>query len=236
MLELRGVDVTFDRQPALQGLDLSVRCGEFVVVLGASGCGKTTLLRVAAGLLTANAGRLGNHFRRTGLVFQEPRLLPWADALENAAFGLKALGANAEKRRRRAHDLLVEVGFSDADMAKRPAALSGGMRQRVALARALAIGPNLILLDEPFSALDYGLRWRLQDLVRAETQRCGAATLFVTHDATEAVRLATRIVVLSKRPGRVVAELQNTPETDPARAFARAAALLQEPEVAAAIL
>ena len=235
MLKLENVDVDFSGYAALSGVSFSVEPREFVVVLGASGCGKTTLLRLIAGSLSCREGCVKNKFRRLAVVYQEPRLLPWADALDNAAFGLKALGVGVRERRAIAKLLLARFGFQDADMRKRPAALSGGMRQRVAIARALAIEPDLILLDEPFSALDSGLRRRLQDETRAAVERLGAALLFVTHDAPEAARLASRILVLSKNPGRLVADIFNAPEPDPALAFQRAANLLQRPEVAAAL-
>ena len=142
-------------------------------MLGASGCGKTTLLRLAARSLAPSAGRINNRFARVAVVFQEPRLMPWADALDNAAFGLKALGWAAAPRRAKARELLLRLGLRDSDLSKRPPALSGGMRQRVALARAMAIEPDLILMDKPFSALDLGLRRQLQDLLRAEVERAG---------------------------------------------------------------
>ncbi|MGO4870287.1 MAG: ABC transporter ATP-binding protein [Roseiarcus sp.] len=236
MLSLSQIHVAFDGQAAIDGLTLTVAAGEFVVVLGASGCGKTTLLRLAARSLAPSAGRVDNRFARVAVVFQEPRLMPWADALDNAAFGLKALGWAAAPRRAKARELLLRLGLRDSDLSKRPPALSGGMRQRVALARAMAIEPDLILMDEPFSALDLGLRRQLQDLLRAEVERAGTAALFVTHDVAEAARLASRIVVLSPRPARCVADLPNAPTRDPAAILRSAASLLQRPEIAGALL
>ncbi|MEP9351339.1 ATP-binding cassette domain-containing protein [Xanthobacter sp. KR7-225] len=235
MLSLSGVRLSFADGPVLDGIDLCVPKGRLVALIGPSGCGKTTLLGVAAGAARPEAGAVENGFARTAMVFQEPRLLPWAGALDNAAFGLKALGVGRAARRARAQDILLRLGLVPRDLGKRPAALSGGMRQRVAVARALAVEPDLLLMDEPFSALDVGLRAELQGQVRGEVERAGIAVLFVTHDITEAVRIADRIVVLSPRPARVVEDLASTPVVEPSMVFAQAARLLALPRVAAAL-
>jgi NitT/TauT family transport system ATP-binding protein len=235
MLTLTALSHNFGPQPVLDRIDLTVAPGEFVVVIGASGCGKTTLLRLAAGALAPSTGRVENHFSRTACVFQEPRLLPWRDAIDNAGFGLKALGLDGPNRRARAADILTRLGFSAADLRKRPAALSGGMAQRVALARALAIAPDLLLMDEPFGALDIGTRRRMQDLTRQEAEQAGMAVLFVTHDIAEALRLASRIVVLSPQPGQIVANFAHAPLRDPAEIFKAASVLLKRPEIEAAL-
>jgi NitT/TauT family transport system ATP-binding protein len=235
MLHFAKVSLDFNEEPVLASLDLQVAAGEFVVVIGPSGCGKTTLLRLASGLLPPSAGRVENQFLRTASVYQDPRLPPWASAVDNAAFGLKALGQARHERRQRAATLLRRLGLAEADLAKRPAALSGGMRQRVAIARALAVEPGLLLMDEPFAALDIGLRRHLQDLVRDEAQSRRIAALFVTHDIAEAIRLASRIIVLSPRPAHIVADIPNIPLCDPAEIFAAAAALLRHPEIESAL-
>ncbi|MFG1357481.1 ABC transporter ATP-binding protein [Xanthobacter pseudotagetidis] len=235
MLSLKGVRLSFGDGPVLDGIDLAVAKGTLVGLIGPSGCGKTTLLGLAAGTARPEAGEVRNGFARTAMVFQEPRLLPWASALDNAAFGLKAAGMARGARHARAQAILQRLGLALRDLGKRPAALSGGMRQRVAIARALAVEPDLLLMDEPFSALDVGLRAELQALVRAEVERAGIAVLFVTHDVTEAVRLSDRIVVLSPRPARVVADLPSTPLDAPSAVFAEASRLLALPQVARAL-
>ncbi len=234
MLVFDGVHFSFGDAPVIGGLDLEIAPGRLTVLLGRSGCGKTTALRLAAGLLKPSRGRVTNAFRRTAHVFQEPRLLPWADALDNAAFGLKALGYSVKARRERAAALLLRLGLEKADLTKLPAELSGGMAQRVAIARALASEPDLVLMDEPFAALDASLRAEMQDMLRAEIEGRRLAALFVTHDAPEAVRLADRIAVLSTRPARVAASFDATPVAGQAAIYDAAARLLRAPEVAKA--
>ena len=236
MLIFDNVTLNFADGPVFERLDLTVEPGQLVALLGPSGCGKTRALKIAAGLIKPTGGRIENRFRRTAIVFQEPRLLPWANARDNAAFALAAMGIERAVSRVRAAELLTSFGFAPADLAKRPAELSGGMQSRVAIARAYAVEPDLVLMDEPFAALDVGLRRDLQDLVRDAVERRGAAVLFVTHDVTEAVRLADRIMVLSPRPARVVYEIGSAPITDPAVIHKAAAALLEKPPVRAALL
>lgn len=234
-LTFAGVGLSYRGEPVFTSVDLTVAPGEFVALLGPSGCGKTTMLRLAGGALAPERGRVENTYARTAAVYQAPRLLRWMAALDNAAFGMKAAGVPRAERRERARAILLRLGLAEDDLAKRPSALSGGMAQRVAFARALAVEPDFILMDEPFAALEAGLRRRLQDLVRAETGRSGAAALFVTHDVAEAVRVASRIVVLSRRPATIVADIANAPARSAAEAFEAAAALLRRPDVAGAI-
>ncbi len=198
---------------ALGGVDLAVAPGEFVAIVGPSGCGKTTLLRVAAGLLEPTAGRaraLGGEPREArarrafGLVAQEPGLLPWLDAEDNVALAFALAGRRPARGEARA---LLERAGAGAFAGYRPAALSGGMRQRVALARALAHRPRLLLMDEPFGALDELSRERLRAELPPLWERGGAAVLFVTHAVREAVLLADRVVALTPRPGRVAADI-----------------------------
>ena len=197
----------------LGGISFEVAEGEIVALIGESGCGKTTLLRCIQGLTRYHGGRIeidgqaiDGPGRNRGFVFQQPALLPWRSARRNVEFGLELMGQPRSELHQRADQLLALVGLGAA-ADKYPHQLSGGMQQRVGLARALAIGPAILLMDEPFSALDAQTREVLQAellRIRAETRQ---TTLLVTHDIDEAVYLADRIVVLAAHPGRVRAVL-----------------------------
>jgi NitT/TauT family transport system ATP-binding protein len=199
---------------ALDGLALDVAGGEIVALIGPNGCGKSTFLRVAAGLLAPERGRItldGEPVTapdpRIGLVFQEPRLLPWRSVADNVAYPLELAGWSREQRAERLAELLPLVGLESA-AALRPVQLSGGMRQRAAIARALALAPAILLLDEPFSALDALTRERFNlELLRLH-ERTGATIVIVTHSIPEAILVADRVLVLTPRPGRVVAEVR----------------------------
>jgi NitT/TauT family transport system ATP-binding protein len=190
---------------ALDQVSLTVHDGEFVCIIGASGCGKSTLLNLVAGLDQPTAGRVDTAGRKVGLMFQEPALFPWLTAGRNVELALRARGVPRAARRAQTAELLEAVrlgGFAD----KRPHELSGGMRQRVAMARALAQDADVLLMDEPFGALDAMTR----DLLHDELERiCAERTLtvlFVTHNVREAARLGDRVLLLSSRPGRVIGE------------------------------
>jgi NitT/TauT family transport system ATP-binding protein len=188
---------------ALDGVSLSVAPGEFVCLIGASGCGKSTLLSLVAGLETPTSGTVSTGGRRVAFMFQEPALFPWLTAVQNVELPLRANGVGRAERKQRARELLDSVhlsGFAD----KRPHELSGGMRQRVALARALAQDADVLLMDEPFGALDAMTRDLLHELLEGIWRRQGFSVLFVTHEVREAVRLGDRVVLLSSRPGRVL--------------------------------
>jgi NitT/TauT family transport system ATP-binding protein len=199
-LVMSDVRAGYGLREILGGIDLTVPPGAIVAVIGRSGSGKSTLLQVAAGLLTPSAGEVKRE-ARIACVFQEPRLLPWRRVRDNAAFGLKCLGLNRRERRRRAEAMLTRLGLADA-MDVWPAELSGGMRQRVALARAFLVEPKLLVLDEPFSALDPGLRFELLAMLRTELAG-DCAVLMVTHDIAEAATVADRIIVLDREPARI---------------------------------
>jgi NitT/TauT family transport system ATP-binding protein len=196
---------------ALDGVSLSVAPGEFVCLIGASGCGKSTLLSLVAGLEAPTSGTVSTGGRRVAFMFQEPALFPWLTAVQNVELPLRANGVGRAERRQRARELLDSVhlsGFAD----KRPHELSGGMRQRVALARALAQDADVLLMDEPFGALDAMTRDLLHELLEGIWRRQGFSVLFVTHEVREAVRLGDRVVLLSSRPGRVLEDFDVTSE------------------------
>lgn len=215
-VRLSGVGKTFGQGKravtALDGVDLDVAPGEFVCLLGASGCGKTTVLNLVAGLDKATAGDIELNTSRPAVMFQEAALMPWLTASRNVELPLRLAGVRRAERRARAGELLDLVRLSGVGE-KRPHELSGGMRQRVALARALASAVDgdansLLLMDEPFSALDAITRDVLQSELLRIWRATETAVLFVTHDVREAVRLGQRVVLLSSRPGRVVQEWQ----------------------------
>jgi ABC-type nitrate/sulfonate/bicarbonate transport system ATPase subunit len=201
---------------ALGGVDLDVPAGGFVSLVGTSGCGKSTLLNIVAGLDVPSEGRVridGDEIvgpgPDRGVVFQAYSLLPWRSVADNVAFGLECLGVGRAQRRERVRAMLGVVGLSEfAD--RLPRELSGGMRQRVAIARALVTEPDLLLLDEPFGALDLQTRRSLHEFLGQVWRRTGATVLMVTHDVGEAVYLSQQVVVLTSLPGRV-AEVVEVP-------------------------
>ena len=217
-IKLKGVTkafaITGQPLPVLEDVSFEVPSGTVVAIVGPNGSGKSTLLRLMAGLLQPDSGTItigdqpvGEADQRVGLVFQEPRLLPWRRVVDNVAFPLELAGVGAADRRERARALLETVGvsaFADAY----PQQMSGGMRQRAAVARALVRDPEVLLLDEPFSALDALTRERFDFELLDLWQRIGATVVVVTHSIPEAVVLADEVVVLSPRPGRVVARVQ----------------------------
>jgi NitT/TauT family transport system ATP-binding protein len=219
VITLHDLGLTFERDGSrtevLKGLDLDIVKGEFLALVGASGVGKSTLLRVIMALSSASEGRVevkagGDPLRRAcAMVFQDARLLPWRRVLANVAFGLEKLSLSRTDRHERAHQALEFVGLGTL-ATRYPHELSGGQRQRVALARALAVDPDILLMDEPFSALDALTRETLQDELIRVWQETGKTVVFVTHDIEEAAYLADRVIVLAGSPGRVMAEQQIT--------------------------
>jgi NitT/TauT family transport system ATP-binding protein len=201
-LRLNNVRRTFGELVVIDGLTLDVAAGEFLAILGPSGCGKSTLLRVVAGLNAPDGGTLAikpsDLKFQTAFVFQDAHLLPWLTVLENTALPLELTGVDKAERVARARRVLEEVGLSDAESLY-PSQLSGGMRMRVSLARALVTEPRLLLLDEPFAALDEITRFRLEARLRDLWMERGMTTILVTHSITEAAFLANRAVVLTRR-------------------------------------
>jgi NitT/TauT family transport system ATP-binding protein len=218
-LEFDSTSMTYEGSDrsvrALDALALSVADGEPVAIIGPSGCGKSTLLLLAAGLLAPSSGRVSvggvpvdGPRRGTALILQDFGLLPWKTVEANAALGLKIRGVGAAELHQRANEALERVGLADFARAY-PAELSGGMRQRLALARAVALDADLVLMDEPLSALDALKREELQDVLLGLWRRHGHTQVLVTHSIEEAVFLGRRVVVMTSRPGKVAAVVDN---------------------------
>ncbi len=215
MISIQGVSKHFGEFQALQHVDLEVAKGEFVVLLGASGCGKSTLLNLITGFDRPTGGRIivnGREVNKVdphcGMVFQQYALFPWLSVKENVGFGLKMRGMGRTERDKVAQRFIEMVGLKGFED-KFPNALSGGMRQRVSIARVLANDPDVILLDEPFAALDAMTRQVLQDELLRIYEQSGKTIVFITHSIDEALLLSTRMLIMSARPGRIVTDLHN---------------------------
>jgi NitT/TauT family transport system ATP-binding protein len=209
MLGLEGVAKQFDNgTQALRNLSFTAAEGEFVSLLGPSGCGKSTALRLIAGLLTPDSGRIAWDDTRPpmGFVFQEPTLMPWADALANVRLPLDLQGVPRAQAETRATAALARLGLGGFEKSY-PRELSGGMKMRVSIARALASAPQLLLLDEPFAALDEPTRFCLNDDLKALAKSEDLTVIFVTHSVMEAAYLSDRVLVMGPRPGRVIADI-----------------------------
>ncbi len=218
-IHVDGVDFAFPmrgggRLPVLDGIDLDVADGKVVALIGPNGSGKSTLLRVIAGLLAPDRGAVALDGQlvsgpdpRVGLVFQEPRLLPWRSAADNITYPLELAGWPRPRREERLAAMIDLVGLDPGVIGNRPAELSGGQQQRVAIGRALALEPGVLLLDEPFSALDALSRERFDLELLRLWERTAPTIVLVTHSIAEAILVADRVIVLSARPGRVVADL-----------------------------
>ena len=206
-LDLNNVRRVYDGNlVVIDSLDLHVEAGEFLAILGPSGCGKSTLLRLIAGLSEPDAGRIGldpdTQRFQTAFVFQDAHLLPWRTVLDNAALPLELMGISRDQRYHSAHAALKQVNLEEAE-GRYPAQLSGGMKMRVSLARALVTEPRMLLLDEPFAALDEITRFRLDNQLRELWKQRGMTVIFVTHSISEAAFLANRAVVLARRGGTI---------------------------------
>jgi NitT/TauT family transport system ATP-binding protein len=227
-ISIQGVDKVFPGGVrALDRIDLAVRQGEFVTLLGPSGCGKSTLLRLAAGLISPSGGRIelasGADAGRLAFVFQSATLMPWASVEANVRLPLDLAGVPRAHATERVRAALDQVGLREFSRAY-PRALSGGMRMRASIARALVTQPRLLLMDEPFGALDEITRGRLDHEVRDLWAQRALTVLFVTHSIYEAVFLSTRVLVMSARPGRIVQEVaidEPHPRTDAFRVSER---------------
>ncbi len=208
-VRLRSVTKVYDNGTvALGPLDFIIRKGEFVSLLGSSGCGKSTALRLIAGLIAPTSGIVDVATRRghtIGFVFQEPTLMPWCNVCENVRLPLKLAHVPDAQSSRRVEDALAQVGLADFADAY-PRELSGGLKMRVSLARALVTEPDILLMDEPFAALDEITRFRLNNDLLALWRKLGKTVIFVTHSVFESVYLSQRVIVMTSRPGRVSGE------------------------------
>ena len=217
--QLKGIGVTFgsgsDRNEVLRDINLEMDLGDFVCVLGASGCGKTTLLRVLAGYQPPTTGSISVSGKQhskpnadVGVVFQRPNLFPWLSIAKNVEFGPKMQGVSKLDRQKKVAYYLDMVGLIDAAKLL-PHQISGGMKQRAAIARTLAADPKIVLMDEPFGALDALTRESMQSHLQGIWERTQKTIFFITHDVEEALLLSTRIVVMHARPGRIVKIIDN---------------------------
>jgi len=213
VVQLKGVTHAYlgDREASLavEDLNLNVEQGEFVSLVGPSGCGKTTLLSIIAGLLQPSQGEVFINGQpitgpspEVGYMLQQDYLFPWRSILDNAILGLELTGSLNEESRKRTLELLREMGLEGKEHAF-PSQLSGGMRQRVALVRTLATNPGLLLLDEPFSALDYQIKLQLEDLVSETLRSRGTTAILVTHDLSEAIAVSSSVILLQRNPGKI---------------------------------
>lgn len=222
-------------KPNVEDIDIKLETGKIIAIIGASGSGKTTLLKLAAGLLEINKGKLDNGFNRQAYLFQETRLLPWKNCLDNIALslmpdGIGPNGIDIELAKQYAQ----LMGLTEDDLTKYPTELSGGMRQRVALARAFIIKPDLLFLDEPFSALDFSLRAEMQQLLLRQMSERAMAILMVTHDLDEAMLLADEIIVLGGDPACIIKRImieQPRGERDAEFIFHQVQKLMKMPEI-----
>ena len=237
MLQATALEHHFGARQVLAPIDLALHPGQCVALVGPSGCGKTTLLHLCAGLLAVQEGALHNGFARTAVMFQQALLLPWLSTLDNIALGLKARRVPLAQRRQQARAQATALGLDALALRQYPQQLSGGMQSRAALARALVPSPDALLLDEPFAALDIGLKAHMHRLLQAQRVQRSLAVLMITHDVAEAVTLADTVLVMAAHPGRIVwrLDLAQPPEQrGDAWVLRQTAALLAQAPVRAA--
>ena len=204
-LRVENLSFSFGFKEILKDINFKLKKGEVVSIVGPSGGGKTTLLHLCAKLLTLEEGKIRNSFKSSSFAFQEARLLPWKNVIDNISLGLKAKNVKKQKADELSKNIALKFGLQIDDFEKFPKDLSGGMKQRVSFARALVLNPSLLFLDEPFSALDIGLKKELQSLLIEEINTNKLSILFITHDLMEAIKLSDEILVLKAEPvGHIV--------------------------------
>ena len=203
-LEVSNVSHSFGFDEVLKDINFTLTKGKVLSIVGPSGGGKTTLLHLCAHLKTLQEGKIENSFKSCAFAFQESRLLPWKNVIDNIALGLRAKKVKKEVAILKAQEIALKFGLEVEDFEKFPKDLSGGMKQRVSFARALVTNPQLLFLDEPFSALDIGLKKELQELLINQIENQNLTVLFITHDLMEAIRLSDEILLLKADPGHIV--------------------------------
>ncbi|MCH9812662.1 MAG: ATP-binding cassette domain-containing protein [Epsilonproteobacteria bacterium] len=233
-ISVKQVNHHFGFTEILRDINFDLKQGEVVSIVGPSGGGKTTLLHLVAGLLDLEEGKIENSFKSSAFAFQEARLLPWKNVIDNIMLGLLARGDDRELAQQEAEKIALKFGLEERDFTKFPKDLSGGMKQRVSFARALVLKPALLFLDEPFSALDIGLKKELQTILIEMVDQKEISILFITHDLMEAIRLSDRVLLLAADPGRIVKSFDydlSQADRDDSYVYAKSASLLSDPEI-----
>lgn len=205
-LVVKNMNHHFGFSEILNDINFSLEKGQVLSIVGPSGGGKTTLLHLCADLLDVQEGSIENSFESSSFAFQDARLLPWKNVIDNIAFGLIARGVKKDLAKEKSKEIALKFGLEEEDFKKYPKDLSGGMRQRVSFSRALVVEPSLLFLDEPFSALDIGLKKELQSHLVEEVKNNNLTILFITHDIMEAIRLSDKILLLEADPGHIIKE------------------------------
>jgi len=233
-LEVKRVNHHFGFTEILKNINFSLNKGEVLSIVGPSGGGKTTLLHLCAGLLDVQEGSVENSFSSSAFAFQEARLLPWKNVIDNISMGLLAKGEKKSEAIKKSKEIALRFGLEEDDFEKFPKDLSGGMKQRVSFARALVVKPSLLFLDEPFSALDIGLKKELQTILINMISKKEISILFITHDLMEAIRLSDKMLLLKADPGHIVKNfefdlVQN--QRDDRYVYGKSAEILQDEEI-----